>query len=85
MQLRFKDEEEKEIQLALGDNYKDYLALKKVKVLFIPPAAEVMDHSFNFFTYLSDTEFVKPVWTSYSSEPRDIRTLIDNMPLSMGK
>lgn len=34
----------------------------------------------NFFTYLEEADFQKPIWSSYSGEPKDITNLLNYLP-----
>jgi hypothetical protein len=43
------------------------------------------DEGFNFFTYLEEADFQKPIWSSYCREPRDVKTLMNYFPATMGK
>lgn len=73
----------------LGSVYQEYLQLKKLRG--IPTTSskteeikEDADMS-NFFFYLEEAEWQKPIWCSYTHEMRDIRTLVHNLPSSISK
>ena len=74
-------EEEKELKSILLSNYQDYLILKnkeKEPIDSAPLSATKargsatqgpFQEEFNYFTYLEETDFQKPIWSSYSASP----------------